>query len=54
MPVYEYVCNDCHHAFEAILTIKEHENAELSCPRCNSRNVQQDVAEFFAVTSKKS
>jgi putative FmdB family regulatory protein len=22
MPVYDYVCNDCHKTFEAILTLK--------------------------------
>ena len=25
MPVYDYVCNDCHETFELILTLKEHE-----------------------------
>ena len=25
MPVYDYVCNDCHKTFELILTLKEHE-----------------------------
>ena len=54
MPVYEYFCRDCKHSFEAIFTIKEHDQTEVRCPRCNSRNVQQDVAEFFAVTSRKS
>jgi hypothetical protein len=25
MPVYDYVCHDCHKTFELILTLKEHE-----------------------------
>jgi putative FmdB family regulatory protein len=25
MPVYDYVCNDCHKTFELILALKEHE-----------------------------
>ena len=54
MPVYEYVCNECHTSFEVILTIKEHEEQEIICPRCDSRNVEQDVADFVAVTSRKS
>lgn len=54
MPVYEYVCKDCKQRFEAILTIKEHESKQVSCPRCNSRNIEQDVAEFSVVTSRKS
>jgi len=54
MPVYEYICKDCQHSFETVLTLKEHEKEEIRCPRCSSRNVEQDVAEFFAVTSRKS
>ncbi len=54
MPVYEYVCKDCKHSFEKVLTFTEHDKNEVRCPKCNSRNVEQDVAEFFAVTSKKS
>ncbi len=54
MPVYEYICKDCKHAFEAILSLKEHEEKQLCCPKCNGRNIEQDVAEFFAVTSRKS
>jgi len=54
MPVYEYVCKDCQHCFETVFTLKEHEAAEMRCPKCNSKNVEQDVAEFFAVTSRKS
>jgi putative FmdB family regulatory protein len=54
MPVYEYICHDCHHCFEAVLTLKEHDSTEIRCPRCDSKNVEQDVAEFFAVTARKS
>ena len=54
MPVYDYICHDCNKPFETVLTLKEHDKAEVRCPKCNSRNVEQDVAEFFAVTSRKS
>jgi putative FmdB family regulatory protein len=54
MPIYEYICKQCHHSFETVLTLKEHETTEVRCPKCSSRNVEQDVAEFFAVTSRKS
>ena len=54
MPVYEYVCKDCHHSFESVLTLKEHDAAKIRCPRCKSKNIEQDVAEFYAVTSRKS
>jgi putative FmdB family regulatory protein len=53
MPVYDYVCNDCHKSFEIVLTLSEHEK-QVRCPHCGSKNVEQEVAEFFTVTSKKS
>jgi len=53
MPVYDYVCNDCHKSFELVLTLKEHDD-RIVCPKCGSKNVEQEMAEFFAVTSKKS
>jgi putative FmdB family regulatory protein len=53
MPVYDYVCKDCHKTFEAILTLKEHDVA-VKCPKCGSKNVEQEVTVFYAVTGKKS
>jgi putative FmdB family regulatory protein len=53
MPVYDYVCNDCHKTFELVLTLKEHD-ANVKCPHCGSKNVEQEAAAFYAVTSKKS
>jgi hypothetical protein len=41
MPVYDYLCNDCHKTFERSLTLHEHDS-------------QQVVTAFYAVTSKKS
>jgi putative FmdB family regulatory protein len=53
MPVYDYLCNDCHKSFEKVLTLGEHDKP-IACPHCGSRNVEQEAAAFFAVTTKKS
>ena len=53
MPVYDYVCNDCHKTFELILTLRQHE-AEAKCPKCGSKNVEQEATAFYTVTGKKS
>jgi putative FmdB family regulatory protein len=53
MPVYDYVCNDCHKTFERTLTLREHD-ANQKCPHCGSKNIEQEAAAFYAVTSKKS
>jgi len=54
MPVYDYICSDCHKSFETVLTLTEHDKKTVICPTCGSKNVEQEVADFFAVTSKKS
>lgn len=54
MPTYDYVCKDCKKKFTLILTVAEHEKAQQVCPKCKSKNVEQQLASFFAVTSKKS
>ena len=54
MPVYDYVCRDCHKSFEKVLTLVEHDQELIACPHCGSKNVEQEAAAFFAVTSKKS
>jgi len=54
MPVYDYICNDCHKEFEVVLTLTEHDKDKIACPKCGSKNVEQEAAAFFAVTSRKS
>ena len=54
MPVYDYICKDCQHSFELVLTLSEHDKDNIRCPKCESKNVEQDAAAFYAVTSKKS
>jgi putative FmdB family regulatory protein len=54
MPCYEFFCDDCQKPFEIILTFSEYDKGEIACPNCSGKNVHQEAAEFFAVTSKKS
>jgi len=55
MPVYKYICNECYTRFELILGIKElDKKEEVTCPKCGCKNAEQDAAELFAVTSRKS
>jgi putative FmdB family regulatory protein len=54
MPVYDYVCKDCNKSFELVLTLSEHDKDIIKCPKCGSKNVEQESTAFFAVTSKKS
>jgi putative FmdB family regulatory protein len=54
MPVYDYLCKDCHKEFEKVLTLNEHDKDQIVCPHCGSKHVEQEAKAFFAVTSKKS
>ena len=53
MPHYVFVCQACKKEFSKILHISELEKG-VKCPECGSEKVQQQVAAFSAVTSKKS
>ena len=54
MPVYDYIFKDCQNSFELVLALGEHDKSDIRCPKCESKNVEQDAVAFYAVTSKKS
>jgi putative FmdB family regulatory protein len=54
MPRYVFRCEECHEEFEKVMHMDELGRVEVQCPRCGSRKVEQAVASFAAVTSKKS
>jgi len=54
MPVYDYRCSKCNKKFSVTMTISEYEKKKVKCPKCGSTKVEQQVAAFYAVTSKKS
>jgi putative FmdB family regulatory protein len=54
MPTYEYLCKDCRDLFEKTLTLASHAREPITCPKCGSKNVEQELTTFYAVTSKKS
>jgi putative FmdB family regulatory protein len=54
MPVYQFACKECNKRFEVARTLREYQKGKFACPKCGSKKVEQRVAAFFAVTSKKS
>jgi len=54
MPIYDYICKECKKLFSLTMTMGGHDKARVACPKCKSRKVEQQLAAFFAVTSKKS
>jgi len=49
MPIFEYVCRECKHQFEAIVLGSQ----TPKCPKCESRKLEQQLSRF-AVSGGKS
>lgn len=54
MPTYEYRCNVCKRVFSVIQSLREHEKTKVTCPKCKSKKVKQQISIFTAKTSRKS
>lgn len=54
MPRYVFLCQECRKEFEKAMHMDELDEAKIQCPHCGSAKVEQAVAAFSAVTSKKS
>ncbi len=50
MPIYEYVCTDCDHAFEALL--RGHERP--ACPACHGEDLKKQLSVFAVSTGGPS
>jgi putative FmdB family regulatory protein len=47
MPIFEYVCKECQHQFEALVYGKE----RAVCPKCQSKKLEPQLS-VFAVSAK--
>lgn len=45
MPMYEYVCPTCKHAFEQLVP-SEAAGRKATCPKCGERNVPRHFSTF--------
>jgi putative FmdB family regulatory protein len=45
MPLYEYVCRDCGHAFEVLQRMGEHGD-DLRCPVCAQVGADRQLSTF--------
>ena len=49
MPIFEYICKECDHSFEALVYGSE----KAQCPKCRSKKLAPQLS-TFAVSSKGS
>lgn len=54
MPTYEYKCEKCNGKFSLTLSISAHDKEKVTCPKCKSSKVRQQVTGFITKTSRKS
>ena len=47
MPIYEYICKECNHHFEALVYGKE----KAECPKCHTKKLEPQLS-VFAVSAK--
>jgi putative FmdB family regulatory protein len=50
MPIFEYICQDCGTAFEAIVP---NDTSEVSCRKCQGQHVKKQLS-TFAVSGASS
>jgi len=44
MPIYEYICKNCNHAFEILVM----GGKKPQCPKCDSRKLDKQLSVFAA------
>lgn len=49
MPIFEYICQECQHEFEALVFGKD----KATCPKCQSKKLAPQLS-VFAVSAKGS
>jgi len=53
MPVYEYVCKDCGHKFDALRSMKE-ADSPIHCENCQSEQTHRALSVCFCHSSSDS
>ncbi len=43
MPIFEFVCEKCHHEFEELVLGS---NPEVKCPKCHAKKVKKQLSVF--------
>jgi putative FmdB family regulatory protein len=50
MPLFEYICRDCQHRFEVLVTV----DRVPGCPACRSRSLEKQVSVFAVSTGARA
>lgn len=53
MPLYEYVCKDCGHHFDALRSMKDADKT-IACRSCHGENTKRALSVFYASSEGRS
>jgi putative FmdB family regulatory protein len=51
MPIYEYLCSQCHRRFRKLVGVVAHPTP-LQCPRCQSTDLNRQISRFARVRNE--
>jgi putative FmdB family regulatory protein len=51
MPLYEYICQQCQHRFDALRPMSN-ADAPIACPHCGSQETRRAISLFAAIGSE--
>lgn len=54
MPTYQYTCYQCKKRFEVYLTYEEYDQAQVTCPACQSENVHRRIGRIRIARTEES
>jgi putative FmdB family regulatory protein len=54
MPLYDYLCQDCHKRFDIFLSYQDYGVRPVACPHCGSSNVRRRVPRVRVLRSEDS
>jgi putative FmdB family regulatory protein len=54
MPLYDYICLDCHKRFEIYLSYSEYGSRPVTCSHCQSANVRRRLPRVRVAKSEES
>ena len=53
MPIYEYRCRACQHAFSALVASSDTPEEDIVCPRCKGRRAEKLLSMKTAVVTNR-
>jgi len=54
MPLYDYICLDCHQRFDVFMAFSEYGTRPITCPHCQSQDVRRGIPRVRVAKSEES